>query len=281
MLTTAQLPAAKHIQEWGGGGAIYAEDASNVTHKGPALFADNSANNTAGGAVAMYGRFIGAECPALAAARSRFAASKFVTFQANAANTGGALYLSFAEALFAGGAQFVANAARDGTSAAAGGAVYSSTGTILKVRGAASFLNNTSSTGGAVQLASTAANCNWKPAATLEFTPGSSSCWMGNTAAQATAGAALQLDGSSIVNFTLPGQHNFGSNWAGAAGQQLESDIRVMRPQGVFYCGARARGVGRYSIAGNVCAVSCTGRSCPCPTGQVFSASKCSCQKQQ
>jgi hypothetical protein len=73
-------------------------------------------------------------------------------------------------------------------------------------------------------------------------------------------------------------QHNFGSNRAGLGSQQWESDIWFS--SGFFTCGgARVRGSGRYGITWNVCAVGCTGKSCSCPACEVFSPSKCSCQK--
>jgi hypothetical protein len=142
-------------------------------------------------------------------------------------------------------------------------------------------MHNKAKTGGAVQLGNAVSSdpaCKWTYADKLRFTSGSSSCWNGNSAQNATSGGGLHVDGNSMVDFSLIQQHNFELNRAGPAGKQWESDIWVV--QGLFTCGGgRARGSGRYAITGGVCAVGCNGKSCTCPVCEVFSVGKCSCQR--
>lgn len=190
--------------------------------------------------------------------------------------------MTLSDAAFAGGARFQSNQAiKEGNKPAEGGAIRTSLNSSLSFNAASWFTSNKATAGAAIKLGDPLnpdPACKWTYSDQLRFNPGSSSCWIGNSAQQAASGAGLHIDGNSNADFSLIQQHNFGPNRAGPPAQQWESDIWVA--QGSFTCGSgRVRETGRYAITGNVCAVGCTGKSCACSACEVFSPSKCSCQR--
>jgi hypothetical protein len=193
---------------------------------------------------------------------------------------GGALFAHFSDVSFNGAARFTSNQAVPANNKPAeGGAIRSTQSSTILFKSASTFTRNKASIGGAIKLDGTT-TCKEAYSDKLTFANGSSSCWVGNSASQASGGAGLHIAGSSIADFGLIRQHNFGFNRAGPVEQQWESSIWA--DQGMFTCGGgRGRSGGRYAITGSVCAASCTGRACTCATSQVFSASSCSCQKRR
>lgn len=208
---------------------------------------------------------------------------------------GGALFLQASSALFGGGASFSGNqAVPEGKGL--GGAVCAESNSSITFGAKTSFLHNKAWSGGAVKIGGySEAPVGVRPApaaqapvassdiSKLEFVAGSRSCWMSNSAQQAVGGGAIHISSSSSVDLPLTGsslkqQQDFGSNKAGTVGQTAENDIQVAGAARLTCGGERARHVGSYVITGDVCAAGCTGRVCRCSAGQVFTASKCSCQ---
>lgn len=180
-----------------------------------------------------------------------------------------------------GGASFISNKASP-EGKGYGGAICAVGNSTISISGDASFRYNAAWAGGAVKLAMNDSVISPGAAFTasqdqLLLMPGSSSCWLGNSAKQpGTGGAAIHMEKTSQVDFGAPKQHNFGGNGAG----KPENDIRV-EGGAAFTCnGSRARGPGSYNITGDVCCVTCTGSMCQCPAGQAFAPYYCSCQKQ-
>jgi hypothetical protein len=187
-----------------------------------------------------------------------------------------------------GGVNFISNKASP-EGKGYGGAICATGNSTISISGDASFRYNIAWAGGAVKLGMNDSIVSPGAALTassdqLLLTPGSSSCWLSNSARQpATGGAAIHMEKTSRLEFGAPKQHNFGANRAGKPGSNItnkENDIRV-EGGAAFTCnGSRARGPGSYSITGDVCCLTCTGDMCQCPAGQSFAPAWCSCQKQ-